>query len=69
MCMCKLLASILGVAILSLYKLLATQASTLDDSLSNISKLESVAEGGGKSAVASKEQNEGREKLQVRDTT
>ncbi len=46
-----------------------TQASSLDDSLSNICKLESAAEGGGKIAVPFKEQNEGREKLQVRDAT
>lgn len=43
-----------------------TQATSLDDSLQNINKLASVAEGGGSNAIASREQNEGREKLQVR---
>lgn len=41
-----------------------TQAGSLDDSLQTIAKLESAADG-GKGAIPSKEQNEGREKLQV----
>ena len=43
-----------------------TQAGSLDDSLQTITKLESAADG-GKGAVPLKEQNEGREKLQVGD--
>ncbi|CAN0542282.1 unnamed protein product, partial [Ectocarpus sp. 8 AP-2014] len=38
---------------------------SLDDSLQNIARLESAAEGGGKNAAASPEQSEGREQLQV----
>lgn len=41
------------------------QARCLDESLHNIIRLESAAAGGGKSAVASKEQLTGKEKLQV----
>ncbi|CAM9104938.1 unnamed protein product [Scytosiphon promiscuus] len=41
------------------------QATSLDDSLQNIDKLSSVAEGGGSDAIALREQNQGREKLQA----
>lgn len=42
-----------------------SQVGSLDESLHNITKLESAAEGRGKNTIASKEQNEGKEKLQV----
>lgn len=47
-----------------LQKSRSTQAGSLDESLQTITKLESVAEGGS-GATPSKDQNEGREKLQV----
>lgn len=49
-------------------KLQPNQAGSLDDSLQTITTLESAVEGCGKDTVSSKEQNEGREKLQVGDT-
>lgn len=49
----------------SVARLRKTQAGSLDDSLQNIARLESAAEGGGKKAAASPEQSEGREQLQV----
>ncbi|CAM9781122.1 unnamed protein product [Ectocarpus sp. 12 AP-2014] len=41
------------------------EAGLLDDSLQNIARLESAAEGGGKNDAASTEQSEGREQLQA----
>ncbi|CAM9215091.1 unnamed protein product, partial [Hapterophycus canaliculatus] len=43
------------------------EATSLDDNLQNINQLTSVAEGGGSDTIDSREQNEGREKLQARE--
>lgn len=48
------------------HRIFLKQARSLDDSLNAIIKLESAVAGGGKGAVAYKEQLSGKEKLQVR---